>query len=82
LLHELIDYDTICNFRLKNNNRLVGKQKQVIEATSHLFLHFNLYLNKHTHRNKLKHNKDSIAVIITQKQSKKDAQSRKDIKTR
>ena len=29
-------------------NRFVGKQKQCIEATSHLFLHFNPYLNKHT----------------------------------
>ena len=28
--------------------RPVGKQKQCIEATSHLFLHFNPYLNKHT----------------------------------
>jgi hypothetical protein len=36
----------------------------------------------HTHRNKLKYNRDSIAVIITPKQSKKDAQSRKDFKTR
>ena len=29
-------------------NRFVGKQKQCIDATSHLFLHFNPYLNKHT----------------------------------
>ena len=29
-------------------NRFVGKQKQCIEATSHLFPHFNPYLNKHT----------------------------------
>jgi len=37
----------------------------------------------HFHRNKLKHNRASIAVIITPKQSKiKDAQSRKDFKTR
>ena len=30
------------------HSRFVGKQKQCIEATSHLFLHFNPYLNKHT----------------------------------
>ena len=29
-------------------NRFVGEQKQCIEATSHLFPHFNPYLNKHT----------------------------------
>ena len=28
--------------------RFVGKQKQCIEATSHLFPHFNPYLNKQT----------------------------------
>jgi transposase len=30
------------------DNRLVGKQKQGIEAASHLFLHFNPYLIKDT----------------------------------
>ena len=52
-------------------NRPVGKQKQCIEVTSHLFLDFNPYLKKHSHRNKLKHNRASIAVMITPKQSKK-----------
>ena len=52
-------------------NRPVGKQKQCIEVTSHLFLDFNPYLKKHSHRNKLKHNRASIAVMISPKQSKK-----------
>ena len=52
-------------------NRPVGKQKQCTEATSHLFLDFNPYLKKHSHRNKLKHNRASIAVMISPKQSKK-----------
>jgi len=41
-----LEYQLI--MRAIETNRLVGKQKQCIEATSHLFLHFNPYLNKHT----------------------------------
>ena len=40
--------EKIAIFVPRRNIRFVGKQKQCIEATSHLFPHFNPYLNKHT----------------------------------